>query len=72
MLKPLNIETNTPWAFFDGASQGDPPLGGAGGILFLDVSTKTEITFAPGHGTNNKAYLSALWSVLRIALEKNV
>ena len=38
----------------------------------MNETTKTEITFAPGQGTNNKAYLSALWSVLRIASEKNV
>ena len=48
VLKPPNIDKNTPWAFFDGASQGEPPLGGVGAILFMNESTKTNITFAPG------------------------
>ena len=58
--------------FFDGASQGEPPLGGSGGVLFLNDLSKIEITFALGQGTNSKAELSALWSVLKIASEKNV
>ena len=40
------------------------PLGGPGGILFLDASTKIEIAFAPGQGTNEKEELSSLGSVL--------
>ena len=64
MLKPSNIEKNTPWAFFNGASQGESPLGGVGSILFLDDSKNLEIPFSLGQGTNNKAELSALWSVL--------
>ena len=63
-LKASNIDTNIPWVFFDGVSQGEPPLGGVEGILFLNKATKTEITFAPRQGTNNKAALSSLWSVL--------
>ena len=72
VLKPSNIDKNTPWDFFDGASQGEPPLGGVGGILFMNETTKTKITFSPGHGTNNKEKLSALWSVLRIASKNHV
>ena len=58
--------------FFDGASQGELILGGAGGVLYLNDLSKMEITFAPGQGTNNKAELSTLWSVLKIVVEKNV
>ena len=29
VLVPLEINKGIPWAFFDGESQGDPPLGGA-------------------------------------------
>jgi hypothetical protein len=29
------INKNIPWAYFDGASQGNPPKGGARGILHL-------------------------------------
>ena len=64
VLKSLNIDKNTFWGFFYRASQGEPPLGGAGGILFLNETTKTKITFSTGQGTNNKAELSVLWSVL--------
>ena len=71
-LKASNIDKNIPWVFFDGVSQGEPPLGGVGGILFLDETKKTKITFALGQGTNNKAELSALWSVLGVAYEKQV
>ena len=40
-LKGPNINKNVPWGFFNGASQREPPLGGVGGILFLDETTKT-------------------------------
>ena len=72
VLKPPRLDKNTPWAFFDGASQGEPLLGGAGGILYMNEMSKTEILFAPGQGTNNKAELSTLWLVLKIVTEKNV
>ena len=72
VLKPPSLDKNIPWVYFDGASQGELPLRGSGGVLFLNEPTKTKITFSPGLGTNNKVELSALWSVLKIAAEKNV
>ena len=36
VLKPPSLDKNTPWAFFDGASQGELLLGGAGGVLYLN------------------------------------
>jgi len=27
---------STPWGFFDGASQGHPVMGGAGGVFFYN------------------------------------
>ena len=39
--------------------------------MYLNELTKTKITFAPGQDTNNKVELSPLWSVLKIASEKN-
>ena len=72
VLKLPSLDKNTPWAFFDGASQGESLLGGVGGVLHLNEFSKMEITFSPGQGTNNKDELSALWYVLRIIAEKNV
>ena len=54
-IKALGIDKKKPWGFFDGASQGGPPLGGVGGILYLNEDTIFEIKFAPGQGTNKKA-----------------
>ena len=41
VLKPPRLDKNTPWAFFDGANQGEPLLGGAGGILYMNEMSKT-------------------------------
>ena len=72
VLKPPRMDKNIPWAFFDGESQGEALVGGEGGILYMNEMSKTEIFFSPCQGTNNKAELSALWSVLKIATKKNV
>ena len=48
MLKPPSLDKNTPWDFFYGEIQGEWPLGGVGGVLYLNELSKTEITFAPG------------------------
>jgi len=39
---------NIPWAYFDGFSQGNPPKGGASGILYL--SSTHCISFNAGIG----------------------
>jgi ribonuclease HI len=46
------INKNFPWAYFDGASQGTPPRGGAGGILYL--SQNHSIKFKAGIGQGIK------------------
>ena len=69
-IKALEIDKNKPWGFFDGARQGETPLGGAGGILYLNEDTRFEIKFALRQGINNKAELVALWAVLKLAQEK--
>ena len=48
VLVPPEINKGIPWAFFYGASQGEPLLGGAGGVLYINDLSKMEITFAPG------------------------
>ena len=68
----MNAEINKeiPWAFFDGASQWEPPLGGAGAVIFFPSTKKMKIKFATGQASNNKAELSALWETLKV--EKNI
>ena len=61
-----------PWDFFDGASQGDPPLGGAGAVIFFSATKKKKIKYAMGHASNNKAELSALWATLRVAQNSQI
>lgn len=46
------INKYLPWAFFYGASQGDPPSGGAGGVVHLPEGKKWIIKFATGRASN--------------------
>ena len=72
MLVPPEINNDIPWAYFDGASQGDPPLGGLGGVLYLSENHKIQARFAPGNCTNNKVELAALHLVLNLAINNNI
>ena len=56
-IKALEIDKNKPWGFFDGARQGETPLGGAGGILYLNEDTRFEIKFARGKAHTTKQNL---------------
>ena len=40
-VKHPEIDKSFPWAFFNGASQGDPPIGGVGGIFSSMRQTKS-------------------------------
>ena len=60
------INKEMTWAFFDGSSQGDPPLGGAGAVIFFPSTKKMKIKFAIGKASNNKAELSDLWETLKV------
>ena len=71
-LVPPEINKAIPWAFFDGASQGDPPLGGSGGVLYFSDKHKLQAKYAPRHCTNNKGELEALHLVLNLALNNNI
>ena len=62
----------TPWAYFDGAIQGKPPLGGSRGVLYLTKNDKLQIKFASGHCTNSKAELAAIHSVLELVVNRNI
>ena len=72
LITTPNINKDMPWAFFDGASQGIPPLGGVGAVIFISVEKKLHIKYAIGQVTNNKAKLAVLWAVLRVALSRQI
>ena len=72
VLVPLAINKQIPWYFFDGASQGDPPLGGSGAVLYMPNKQKIQAKFAPGHCTNNKVELTTLHLVLELPLNHNI
>ena len=40
IIREPEINKEMPWDFFDGASQGDPPLGGAGAVIFFSATKK--------------------------------
>ena len=69
---PLEINKSIPWAFFDGASQGDPPLGGSGGVVYFSANHKIHAKYSPGHYTNNKDKLGALHLFLNVAINNNI
>jgi hypothetical protein len=49
------INMDIPWAYFDGASQGNPLVGGLGGILYL--SSNHTHSFQRWHWVGNKQLL---------------
>jgi hypothetical protein len=55
--------------YFDGASQGTPPRGGVGGILFLSQNHSLKFKAGIGSETNNFCELMALKLVLKLAQE---
>ena len=71
-VKPLELDKSCPWDFFDGASQGDPPIGGAGGIIRLDETNKISFKLGLGRSTNNKHEISPLWATMKIANDKQL
>jgi ribonuclease HI len=66
------MDFGTPWGFFDGASQGHPPMCGVGVVLFFNQSHYIHIRYAPGRGTNNRVEFIALWTLLNVAKEKDL
>ena len=67
-LVPLDINKAIPWDFFDGASQGEPPLGGSRGVLYFSEKFKVQVRYAPGHCMDNKAELATLHAILELAI----
>jgi ribonuclease HI len=58
------LDYSIPWGYFDGANQGYPPSIGIGVVLFLNQNHYIYIGYAPGGGSNNKAELIALSTLL--------
>ena len=67
IIRDLVINREIPWDFFDGASQGEPPLEGAGEVINVTANRKIMIKYAMGQATNNRAELSALWATMKVA-----
>jgi ribonuclease HI len=69
---PPTINSEVPWAFFDGAAQRSPSIGGAGGILHVSQSHSFSFSAGLGEATNNFSELMALYLLLLLALENNI
>ena len=69
IIIPEQLDQNTPWAYFDGASQ-DSNCGG-GATLFLNQHHHFQISMGMGSGTNNYAELMALKLFLCLVIERN-
>jgi ribonuclease HI len=69
---PPTIDPSYPWGFFDGACQGHPPRCGVGVVMYLSSTHYIHIRYAPGGGTNSRAELTALWTLLEAAKEKSI
>ena len=56
--------------YFDGASQGNLLVCGAGGIIYISKSHTVKLKVVLGHGTNNFAEIMVLKLALILAAEK--
>lgn len=68
--KPVNIQEDIPWAFFDGASQHNKA--GAGLCIHLNPDHSIKASVGLGPGTNNYAELSALRLLICWLLQRNI
>jgi ribonuclease HI len=66
------IDQGTTCGFFDGVSQGLPPLCGVKVVFHLNHNHYIHARYVLGRRSNNKAKLIALRSLLTIAQEKGV
>jgi len=71
-LGQLVVDKSIPWAFFDGAAQGNPQSCGGGGIIFWNDHRFLVSRAGLGEGTNNYAELMALKLILLLAVEKHI
>jgi hypothetical protein len=71
-ISEVNINKAIPWAFFDGASQGNPQMGGAREIIFLSQNHFLKFKYGIDKAKNNLSELTALKLVPIPALEKGI
>jgi ribonuclease HI len=58
------------WTYFDGTYQGDPPICGAGGVIYLNDAHVLKFKAGVGRGTNNFAELLDLMLLFMLSAEK--
>jgi ribonuclease HI len=58
------MQEGMSWGFFDGVSQGNPPLCGVGVVLLISKEHFFKIFYALGKGSNMKAELAVMWNLL--------
>jgi hypothetical protein len=68
----INIKHDHPWYFFDGATQGDPSLGGEGGRLYLSKSHYISFLARLGLATNKISKLMVLNLLLQLSREREI
>lgn len=71
MSQPPEIIKALPWAFSDGAAQGTPSKGGAGGIIHISENHSYS-SIGLGEASNNFNELISLYLLILLALEKNI
>jgi hypothetical protein len=71
-LKEEVINKAIPRAYFDGASQGSPPKGGARGISYLSSNHCISFKAGIGQESNNYCELMELKLILQLAQEHGV
>jgi ribonuclease HI len=64
------IDRSGSWLYFDGATQGNLLVCGAGGIIYISESHTVKLRVGLGHGTNNFAEIMVLKLALILAAEK--
>ena len=67
-----NIDNFGVSTYFDGASQGNPLIGGVGGIIFLTYSHSLIFKVSLSKGTNNYVELMVLKSTFSRLVEHGV
>jgi ribonuclease HI len=66
------LDYDIPWGYFDGASQGHPPSCRVGVVMFINQNHYIYIRYAPGQGSNNRAELIAMWTLLEMTKQKDI
>jgi ribonuclease HI len=66
------IAENITKGWFDGTTQRNDTLSGAGGLIRLTENSIYKWTFSCGSGTNTRAELLGVWATLHLAMRLNI